>query len=126
MMDEMILVFDRDRKEALNMAIEALRNSTTQMSGTSVQPEPLTEAEVIICKMYLDDLDKYKTCNEYKLLMRLLDGTASAQSEIVRCKDCKNSEHWYWDRRRCFLWAEEGISVFDDGFCNYAKRRTDD
>ena len=31
MMDEMILVFDRDRKEALNMAIEALRNSPTYL-----------------------------------------------------------------------------------------------
>ena len=52
----------------------------------SAKPEPLTEAEIIICKLYLDDLDKYKTCNEYKLLMGLLDGTASAQPEP--CEDC--------------------------------------
>ena len=44
---------------------------------------------------------------------------------VVRCKDCKNSEHWYADRRRCFLWSEDGVSVFDDGFCSYAERRTD-
>lgn len=43
--------------------------------------------------------------------------------EIIHCKDCKNSEHWYRDRRRCFVWAEEGVSVFDDGFCNYAERK---
>lgn len=49
-----------------------------------------------------------------------------AQPEIIRCKDCKNSEHWYRDRRRCFLWSEDGVSVFDDGFCNYAERRTDE
>ena len=49
-----------------------------------------------------------------------------AQPEIIRCKNCKNSEHWYRDRRRCFLWSEDGISVFDDGFCNYAERRHDD
>ena len=49
-----------------------------------VQPKPLTEAEVVICKLYLDDLDKYKSCNEYKLLMGLLDGTASVQPEPVR------------------------------------------
>ena len=49
----------------------------------------------------------------------------SAQPEIIRCKDCKHSEHWYRDRRRCFLWSEDGISVFDDGFCNYAERRYD-
>ena len=46
-----------------------------------------------------------------------------AQPEIIRCKDCKNSEHWYRDKRRCFLWAEDGIGVFDDGFCSYAERK---
>lgn len=50
----------------------------------------------------------------------------SIQSEIIHCKDCKNSEHWYGDRRRCFLWSEDGVSVFNDGFCNYAERRTDE
>ena len=52
-------------------------------------------------------------------------GLPSAQPEIIYCKDCKNSEHWYRDRRRCFLWSEDGVSVFDDGFCNYAERRQD-
>ena len=47
----------------------------------------------------------------------------SAQPERILCKDCKHSEHWYRDKRRCFLWAEDGIDVFDDGFCNYAERR---
>ena len=46
-----------------------------------------------------------------------------AQSEIIRCKDCKHSEHWYRDKRRCFLWHETGIDVFDDGYCNYAERK---
>ena len=50
----------------------------------------------------------------------------SAQPEIIRCKDCKHSEHWYRDKSRCFLWHEEGIDVFKDGFCNYAERRTDE
>lgn len=52
-----------------------------------------------------------------------LNNMPSARPEIIRCKDCKNSEHWYADRRRCFLWAEDGISVFDNGFCSYAERR---
>lgn len=43
--------------------------------------------------------------------------------EVVRCKNCKNSEHWYRDRRRCFLWSESGIAVFEDGFCNYGERK---
>jgi len=46
-----------------------------------------------------------------------------AQPEIIRCKYCTHSEHWYKDKRRCFLWHEEGIDVFEDGYCNYAKRR---
>ena len=50
----------------------------------------------------------------------------SAQSEIIRCKDCKYCEHWYADKGRCFLWHEDGIDVFEDGFCNYAERRTDE
>lgn len=45
--------------------------------------------------------------------------------EIVRCKDCKHSEHWYSDKRRCFLWHETGIDVFEDGFCNYGERRSE-
>lgn len=41
---------------------------------------------------------------------------------VVRCKDCKHSEHWYRDKRRCFLWHEVGIGVFEDGFCSYGER----
>ncbi len=48
------------------------------------------------------------------------------EEAVIRCKDCKNSEPWYKDRRRCFLWSEAGVSVWDSGFCNYAERRTDD
>lgn len=43
--------------------------------------------------------------------------------EVVRCKDCIHSDHWYRDKSRCFLWHESGIDVFDDGYCNYGKRR---
>ena len=45
------------------------------------------------------------------------------QEAVVRCKDCKHSEEWYGDKRRCFLWHESGIDVFEDGFCNYGKRK---
>lgn len=46
--------------------------------------------------------------------------------EVVRCKDCIHAEHWYGDKSRCFLWHEDGIDVFDDGFCNYAERKQDE
>ena len=42
---------------------------------------------------------------------------------VIRCKDCKHSEPWYADKRRCFLWSDAGIDVFEDGFCNYAERK---
>ena len=43
--------------------------------------------------------------------------------EVVRCKDCAYCEHWYRDKGLCALWAENGIDVFEDGFCSYGKRR---
>lgn len=53
-------------------------------------------------------------------------GYKDRDNQIVRCRDCKHSEHWYGNKQRCFLWNEDGIDVFEDGFCNYGKRRTDD
>lgn len=40
----------------------------------------MTKEEVTICKIYLDDLDRTHDCNEYKLLMELLDRKP--------CEDC--------------------------------------
>ena len=42
---------------------------------------------------------------------------------VVLCKDCKHSDPWYSDKSRCFLWHEDGIDVFNDGFCNYGEKR---
>lgn len=44
---------------------------------------------------------------------------------VVRCKNCEYAKHWYGDKARCFLWSENGIDVFEDGYCNYGKRRVD-
>ena len=41
----------------------------------------------------------------------------------VQCKYCKHSTEWYGDKRRCFLWNEDGIDVFNDGYCNYWERK---
>lgn len=69
-------------------------------------------------------------CQEFRGIFeeceKNLNELPSAQPEIVRCGECKHCEHWYADRGRCFLWHEDGISVFEEGFCNYAERRTDD
>lgn len=78
--------------------------------------------------MRLIDADKVLdgVINPYERISisRWLDDAQTVDAvPVVRCKDCKNSEHWYRDRRRCFLWSEDGVSVFDDGFCNYAERK---
>ena len=79
--------------------------------------------------IYLEDaLDAlaeqlYHNEDDYRTAVKAIGGLPSAQPEIIRCKDCKHSEHWYRDKRRCFLWAEDGIGVFDDGFCSYAERK---
>ena len=48
----------------------------------TAQPEPkwipykrpdLSEEERIICKQYLEDLDRHRSCNEYKMLVGMLD-----------------------------------------------------
>ena len=38
---------------------------------------------------------------------------------LVRCKDCRYSGYWYGDKSICFLWHENGIDVFNDGYCSY-------
>ena len=57
--------FTEEEKDVL---IKAVRYSTPYNPANA-----LTEAEKIICKMYLEDLDKFHTCNEYKILMNLID-----------------------------------------------------
>ena len=65
-------------------------------------------------------LDYWDKCRveEIDSCIAVLVNLPSAQPEIVRCKDCEHSEHWCGDKCRCFLWVDDGISVFDDGFCN--------
>lgn len=43
--------------------------------------------------------------------------------DLVRCRECKHSKEWYADRCLCYLWAEEGVSVFEDGYCSYGERK---
>ena len=59
----------------------------------------MTEEEKIICKSFLHDADNTHSCNEYKLLMELLEqGTAGIQAiytealeEGIRCAMCTNA-----------------------------------
>lgn len=58
--------------------------------------------------VYMDDIDEMPTVDA---------------AEVVRCKDCKHSEHWYGDKHLCHLWNEIGIDVFGDGYCSYGERK---
>ena len=49
----------------------------------------MTKEEITICKMYLDDLDKTHDCNEYKLLMGLLEQQPS--------EDCEERKRGEWN-----------------------------
>lgn len=110
-------------------AEEAIKNLPT------VQPTQITQVnsnESLDCisrqqaiNAVIDELDMIDHVPQwvFKKLEGRLKKLPAVQPEIIRCKDCKKSTHWYRDRRRCFLWHEEGIDVFKDGFCNYAERR---
>ena len=43
----------------------------------------LTEAEKIICRIYLEDLDKRHACGEYKLLMSLIDNAQEIKYSLL-------------------------------------------
>lgn len=75
----------------------------------------------------------------YKMFERVIDRQPSAQSEIIRCKECKHQvKEWRTDKRLkdngymvcgcdvvgdvCGYWALLGQ---DDDYCSYAERRTD-
>ena len=87
----------------------------------------MTREEVITRTKDHIEIHRYHERNAVKIF-EALDTAIKAleQPEIVRCKDCKHSEHWYKDKRRCFLWHEAGIDVFEDGYCSYAERREDE
>ncbi len=99
-----------------NAAIEAMEdvdwhhiNSNGQLvhGANSKEDEPLYKAE-----------DVYKVLNDIP----------SAQSEIVRCKDCRYmTEHYDTDGNVPYWTCSEWDSGTDyDGFCHYAERRTDE
>lgn len=44
----------------------------------------MTREEAIICKVYLEDLDKHHTCNEYKLLMQLLEQEPTTRNDLAQ------------------------------------------
>ena len=115
---------------ALDMAISALRAQNLQQTCNKLATNTIDRQVAIdaILREYNTDDSDYPTDYQQGLsaAKRIIEQMPSAKMEIVRCRECKHCEHWYADKGRCFLWHEDGISVFEDGFCNYAERKTDD
>lgn len=105
--------FDKDEESYYHALSEAIRILSRRADGDTISRQDAIDA----AKRVLGDHEITRT------LQTALYILPSAQPEIIRCKYCKHSREWYKDKRRCFLWHEEGIDVFDDGYCNYAKRR---
>lgn len=86
--------------------------------------------------VYIPNMSKPKNCSECILADKHLNGLYEAkyycrleadscpliEIDLVRCGECKHSKEWYADRCLCYLWAEEGVSVFEDGYCSYGER----
>lgn len=72
------------------------------MDNDLISRSALTEVEKIICKMYLEDLDKFHTCNEYKLLMSLIDNASTVEQRpqgewvkvVNKISECETETHW--------------------------------
>ncbi len=60
----------------------------------------MTEEEKIICKQFLNDADKTHSCNEYKLLMQLLEQEPQTSKWCTDCKEYDQEKHC------CHRWSK--------------------
>lgn len=71
-------------------------------------------------KGYVDSLDLLR--DDYNGIMEYIDETPSAQSEIIRCKDCKYQDEGY--RRISVKWLPcMDIRPGSNWYCGSAERR---
>lgn len=124
-------------QEAFDLAIEALENSPTQMSGTSdlISRQMAVDA---ICKEWCncthDDcenknmmeagFDPCDGCSDVDAIMDL----PSAQPEIIHCGDCRYKDDGIDEDGIPFLKCLNGRSYGGtriNNFCSWAERRTE-
>lgn len=97
----------------------------TQMSSAElISRKAAIEAIEDHIKAYTSEMDGYNMARRH--MRELIEVLPSAQPEIIHCKGCMHSEEdedeYGSIDRWCSIWAE---TCEDDGFCNYAERRTD-
>ena len=91
----------------------AIIDNDAQTIAKLPSAQPYTEAEI----QKMQELEQAELQKAYEC------GRASAQPDIIRCKDCKYYTHmWY-----CEAWNNSpGFpAVSDDMFCSLAERRED-
>lgn len=93
----------------------------------STEPERLTDDDFETIRIHLNAY-KEKLCNqrrweeaeEYQRIIDRFMAFASAEPEVIRCKDCK---YWYKDADSGMSCEYTEMSQPEDGFCNWAERR---
>lgn len=120
--DDMILVDKADVQTELMML-------------PSAEPERLTDDDFETIRIHLNALKerlcnqrRWKEAEDYERLINRFISFASAQPEIIRCKDCK---YWTHIKRTNRYWCKTDDGLFDlnpspDDFCSRAERRIDE
>lgn len=125
-----IALGDGKQAETLNEACD--RHAQLLKDLPSAQPERLTDDDFETIRIHLNAY-KEKLCNqqrweeagEYQRILDRFMAFATAQPEIIRCKDCR---HVRTDATCCLVCNREGMGlkpyhVYHDDFCSYAERR---
>ena len=71
--------------------------------------------------VWYDGDDEIAERNQWRRDVKAIKNLPSVQPEIIRCKDCKYCE----ETNHVFGWCD-GRKVWEDHYCGYAERRTDE
>lgn len=116
--------YSDDVEEALNIAIEELKNSErTEKSSQNVSNDDLISRKAAIDAICTEGtrLERNGTVAMVEIkqwCVDILEALPSAQPEIIRCKDCK---HYMYPHGCGHI---DGMTTAqEDGYCSYAERR---
>lgn len=63
----------------------------------------------------------YNDSTRFNTLSHMIDELLEEHPDIVRCQDCKYSEHIGGQGYRCYIW--DCLVNHGNGFCNYGERK---